>query len=318
MPAYCPECASAISHDPDHAAHWCVNPSCPPRLLEALKHFVSKDALDIDGIGPVMCQNLISSGTITNPGEILRLSVSDIASLDRMGDRSAQRIHHNIKAALRRPLDRFLYALGIHLLGHSVSRRIAQHCSSIEQVLALTHHQLMSMDGISDKIARSVLDGLSTQRIQDIIQSMHEAGAVLQREERLDTMTNADTKTKHAFAGLNICVTGTLPGMTRAQANDVIRSFLGTPESDVTKKTNVLVAGEKTASHSKIAKANKNGIPIWDPPRFFAMIAQADNHRHDVADMEDPSPVAADPPPADPLPAATPPRSRPTATPKLF
>ena len=306
---------------------------CPANLptvsvLPCTANFLaSKSALDVDGIGPVLCQNLISSGAVKNPGEILSLSVSDIASLDRMGDRSAQRIHQNIKVALARPLDRFLYALGIHLLGNSVSRRIAQHCNSIDQVLALTHHQLISMDGISDKIAQSVIDGLASQRTKDIIQSMRDAGAILCQEEQPDTMTDTDTNSTHPFAGLNICVTGTLPGMTRSQANDVIRSFLGHPESDVTKRTNVLVAGEKTASQSKINKASKNGIPIWDAPMFFSMIARADDqqrdaedHQDDTFDMEASPPIVKPrPTPAPDLPPApaSPSPAR-TSTPVLF
>ena len=301
MPEYCPECSSQIQRDADHAAHWCVNPSCTPRLLEVLKHFVSKDALDIDGMGPVICKSLISSGTVTNPGQILSLSVSDIASLDRMGAKSAQRIHQNIQAALSRPLDRFLYALGIFRLGHYVSRRLGESCRSIDEVLHLTHQQLIRMEGISDKIAESVLAGLASQRTQDIIQSMRDAGAILHQQENDNLMSTTDSKTKPVFTGLNICVTGTLPGMTRADANTVIRSLLGTPESDVTKKTNILVTGEKTASKSKIAKAKQNGIPVWDGPKFFAMIAQAQEQGQDEAEDERPDdspPKISDSPPA--------------------
>ena len=153
MPANCPECGQPAQHDADEAAHWCVNPMCGSKPFEALKHFVSKDAMDIDGMGPTISQNLVASGLIQNPAQVFSLTATQLASLERMGTKSAARIHKNIQEAMNRPLDRVLYSLGIYRLGKLVSRQLANVCQSVDEASQLTRDQLVKIDGISDKIA---------------------------------------------------------------------------------------------------------------------------------------------------------------------
>lgn len=275
MPAQCPGCGQPIRHYPEDAAHWCVNDACGAKPLEALKHFVSKDAMEIDGIGPVICQNLLVSGLIQNPADIFNLTVEQIRSLDRMGQRSAERIHRNIQEARARPLDRVLYSLGIYRLGHHVSQQLAQACQSVDDAARMSRAELMELEGVSDKIADAVLDGFASARTKDIIKTMQQAGVRPVKEEKNKLM--AQPGIKPIFKDLRICITGTLAisGMTRNEASACISQLDGTTVSDVNKKTDVLVTGVKTVSQSKVNKAEKLQIPVWDEETFLAKLAEA-------------------------------------------
>lgn len=269
MPSRCPDCDEPVHHDPDDAAHWCLNPDCGSKPLEALKHLVSKDAMDIDGMGPVICQNLIKSGMVENPGQVFSLTVWQLASLERMGNKSARRIHDNIQVAKNRPIDRVLYALGIYRLGHHVSQQLAMVCSSVDQAAQMSRQELMELEGVSDKIADSVLAGFTSPRTREIIQSMRDAGVALHKQEDSTPMQN---ELKPVFAGQRICVTGTLGAMTRNEANAHIVSLKGTPVSDVNSKTNVLVVGEKPGS--KKARAEKHNTEVWHEDKFLEKLAE--------------------------------------------
>ena len=273
MPTNCPECSNPVQHDQDESAHWCVNTMCGSKPLEALKHFVAKDAMDIDGMGPVICQNLINSGMVQNPAQVFNLTPAQLASLDRMGTKSATRIHQNIQEAMHRPLDRVLYALGIYRLGNLVSRQLAQVCQSVDEASEISRGQLMQMDGISDKIADAVLAGFANQRTKDIIQSMRDAGVTLYKETTPTPMTAQGVTP--VFKGMKICVTGTLQSMKRNEANSLINQLDGEAVSSVSKTTNVLVVGDKTDSKSKVDKAKQNNIPIWDEAQFLEKAAES-------------------------------------------
>ena len=271
MPEHCPECNSTVHHDPEESAHWCVNPMCGSKQFEGLKHFVSKDAMDIDGMGPVICQNLIALGMIHNPAQVFHLTQDQLATLDRMGTKSAARIHRNIQEALNRPLDRVLYSLGIFRLGHHVSRQMAKSCQSVDEASQLTRKQLMAFEGISDKITDSVLAGFQNQRTKDIIQTMRDAGVTLHKEKTNPTMETENVVP--VFKGMKICVSGTLSTMKRVQANDLIRQLAGEAVSSVTKTTDLLVIGE--GAGSKLASAQKNQTTVWDEEQFLAKVKQS-------------------------------------------
>ena len=272
MPANCPECDQPVQHDADESAHWCVNHMCGSKPFEALKHFVSKDAMDIDGMGPTISQNLIDSGLIQNPAQVFSLTTTQLASLDRMGTKSAARIHRNIQKAMQRPLDRVLYSLGIYRLGKLVSHQLAQVCQSVDEASELTRDQLISLEGISDKIADSVVNGFANQRTKNIIQSMRDAGVTLQKEPIETPMTQPETN--KVFKDMKICVTGTLQSMNRDDTNSTITKLGGTPTSSVTKTTSILVVGEKTASKSKIAKATEYKILVLEEDKFLAKVQE--------------------------------------------
>ena len=270
MPQHCPECRERVRQSPDNAAHWCDNDDCGSKPVEALKHFVSKDAFDIEGLGPVICNAMITSGLVTNPGQVFHLTARQIQSLDRMGPKLAARIHDSIQGAKTRPLHRVLYALGIYRLGHHVSAQLAQTCNSLDEATRLSREELMELNGINEKIANSVLAGFAKRRTIETIKAMCEAGVVLQAADRTEPPAPNITP---LFEGTRICVTGTLNRMTRDEARGHIRTLRGTPETTVTKKTDILVVGTKPGS--KVAKARKNNTLIWNEEEFRAKLAEA-------------------------------------------
>ena len=272
MPVNCPVCGQSVRHDADESAHWCVNPMCRSKSFEALKHFVSKDAMDIDGMGPTISQNLIDAGLIQNPAQVFNLTIVQLASLDRMGTKSATRIHQNIQQAMHRPLDRVLYSLGIYHLGKLVSRQVANICQSVDEASQLTRDQLMNIEGVSDKIADSVVNGFANQRTKDIIQSMRDAGVTFYKDEIETTIIQPEIN--KVFKDINICVTGTLQSMNRDYTNSVITQLGGTPVSSVTKTTGILVVGEKTASKSKITKAEQYEILVLEEEEFLNKVVE--------------------------------------------
>ena len=270
MPDNCPECGGPIRQSPDEAAHWCGNDNCGSKPIEALKHFASKDAFDIEGLGPVICSALITNGLVTNPGQLFHLTADQIEQLDGLGPKSATRICENIDNAKARPLHRVLYALGIYRLGHHVSAQLARACSSLEQAMQLSREELIALEGINEKIADSVLAGFAKQRTIETIKAMQEAGVVLER--RIEPKP-ATPKVSSVFKGSRICITGTLEAMTRNKAHEHIRALDGTVESTVTRKTDILVVGTKAGS--KVAKARKNNTPIWSEEEFRDRLAEA-------------------------------------------
>ena len=273
MPESCPACDSAVRHDPEEAAHWCANPSCSARRLESLKHFVSRDAMDIEGLGHTACKHLIEAGLAQNPTDIFALTEAQLATLPRMGVKSARRIIANIQKAKQQPLQRALYSLGIYRLGRSVSEQLADTYGSIDEITGVSREQLLELEGISDKIADSALAGLRSDRAVQMIAAMRDAGMNLTKPAQEMTMNHQTAaNTTGPFQGMKICVTGKLTTMSRGEAQSLIASCQGQPVGSVTKSTNVLVVGDKPGS--KLAKAQQLGVTVWDEAEFYARLSQ--------------------------------------------
>ena len=282
MPAHCPECAAPVRHDDSDASHWCVNEDCPNRAVERLKHFVSKAAMDIDGMGERLCRQLVHEKIVNDPSDLYRLTAADLLPLERMGNKSAERLVNNIAASKARPMPQVLYGLGVYRLGRHVSKILAANYGSVREVAALSREQLMSHETIKDKIADAVVEGLRSERVQRMLAGLEAAGVNMeanQKQEQADAMSehnigqidelvnaepvdNAVTRGEQPFQGWNFVVTGTLNNHTRQQAEREIIMRGGATSGSVTKKTNVLVCGEKPGS--KLTKAE--GMPsvqIW-------------------------------------------------------
>ena len=264
-PSACPSCGGVISQrEPGDADRWCLNVDCGSKPVAALKHFVSKDAMDIDGMGRVICENLVGTGLV-NPGEIFTFTVEDLETLDKVGRKTAEKLYENIQAAKQRPMERVLYSLGIFRLGHHVSRLLAERYETMDEVMALTYEDLVGIEGIGASIAESVLAGLQSSRVVALVQELRADGVVLEwpREHK--------EHRAGALSGQRVCVTGTLSGMTRKEAEAAVNDHGGEVAKDVTKSTTLLVVGEKPGS--KVAKAERNGVKIWSEEQFAAAIA---------------------------------------------
>ena len=267
MPERCPSCGHQISQRREAAAHWCWNEQCGNRPYKALKHFVSKDAMDIDGFGPTLARALIDRGLVSSPGDIYRLSREDLLAVNRMGPKSADRILANIARSRQASLSRVLYSLGIFRLGHHVSAILAGSYASLDRIARLSREELMRHEGIKEKTADAVIAGFSSPRVQETIAAMKAGGIQIHQEATMNERSQEiDQVPAQVFAGMKVCVTGALQGMTRDQAHGHIIRLGGAPVSGVTKTTSLLVVGAKPGS--KLAKARQNGIPVWDEEQF--------------------------------------------------
>ena len=264
MPNTCPVCGSPINLNSGDADKWCTNPKCGNLGVARLRHFVSKDALDIEGIGRVVCQNLIKSRLVDNPADIFSLSVDDLMTVEPLAERSATRIYENIQGAKDRSMERVLYALGIYRLGHYISRQFADMFTSIDDVLELSYQDLVAIDGIGPEIATSLTTGFDDPVVYEMVEIMRESGVTLEWEKETPVMSDL------AFQGLDICVTGTLSTMKRADAHKHIERLGGKAARNVNKSTSVLVVGADPGT--KLDRARGLGIEVWDEETFLSKV----------------------------------------------
>ena len=261
MPTECPECGQEVESRPDDAAHWCVNTLCPSRRLERLKHYVSRRAMDIDGLGEQWCEAMLDAGMVAHPGDFYRLTRADLLRLDRMGEKLAERIIANIDASRTRPLDRVLYSLGIFRLGREVSTLLGERYRSVDEVIALSEAELTAIEGIGPKIAESVVQGLRSPAVAELLEGMRAGGVVLERSAGAP-----EEPAEQPWEGLTFVVTGTVPGLSRDAARAAIGGLGGKSSSSVSRRTSFVVAGEGAGGN--LAKAEELGVAVIDASVF--------------------------------------------------
>ena len=275
MPESCPACGTPVTIVDGEIGHWCNNDDCPSRLPERLKHFVSKRAMNIEYMGEHWCEALIERGMVSDPADLYHLTRNQLLQLDRMGERSADRLLASIETSRRQPLDRILYSLGIYRLGREVSGLMARRCDSVDEAAAMEFHHLAQMDGIGPKIATSVVSGMRSPRVLAMIRTMRDGGVLMEKsqpdpepEQEKENMQN-----EH-FQGKTFVVTGKIHGMTRNEAQDAIHRQGGNTASSVTKSTTALIVGEgRESASSKLTKAQQLGVPIIEQEDFLSMLS---------------------------------------------
>ncbi len=274
MPSQCPACGTRVETRKGEVGHWCPNQDCPALLPEQLKSFVGKRAMDIDGLGEHWCQELVDRGMATNAADLFQLTRRDLLTLDRMGGKLADRILRNIENSRAQPLERVLYSLGIFRLGRDVSAKLATKHQTMEEVERLSREQLEAIPGIGPEIAKNVVRGFRSERVKRTLELMRNAGVnmgrIIQPEDEEGITTNGQEE-KGKLEGKNVVVTGKLEGMTRTEAESLIRRQGGNPSASVTKNTDYLVAGEKPGS--KLAKARQLGTAVLDQEEFETLLA---------------------------------------------
>ena len=269
MPQRCPVCDTLVVKNDDDAMHRCPNPSCPAQFFELLKHFVSKGAADIDGLGERWCGILIEQGMVSDVADLYRLEKDRLLVLDRMGDKLATRILDNIEASKTRPLPRILFALGITHVGAEVADLLAQNYLGLSDLYRATEEDLTEIDGIGPKIAESIIAWFQDAENQRVIGKLREMGVKLEQDALPIAAVSASDDTP--FAGLTFVVTGTLSSFSRTEAESRIKGLGGKVTSSVTKKTSYVVVGESPGS--KAAKAQQLGICILDEESFIRLLA---------------------------------------------
>ncbi len=269
MPERCPECETPVVKADDDAMHRCPNSSCPAQFFELLKHFVGKNAANIDGLGERWCGILIEQGMVSDVAGLYRLEKDKLLELERMGDKLATKIMTNIEASKNRPLPRMLFALGITHVGAEVADLLAQNYLSVKDLSKAPEEDLTLIEGIGPKIAASIVEWFRDPDNQDVVGKLLDAGVRLQQDS-LPIIPAAAPSDDSPFGGLTFVVTGTLSALSRSEAEGRIKGLGGKVTSSVTKKTSYVVVGESPGS--KVATAEKLGTPVLDEDAFLRLL----------------------------------------------
>ena len=263
MPKLCPVCGAPVVRDDGEAAYRCTGIECPAQLVRNIIHFASKGAMDIEGLGPALVQSLIESGLIKSEADLYYLSEDDVASLDRMGKKSAENLISAIEKSKENDLSKLITALGIRHVGANSAKLIASRFKSMDALLAASADEIASIDDVGAIMAESIVEFLSQQQTIHTISRLKAAGVNME-------CGTAAAGTK--FAGMTFVLTGSLENYTRSEAAAVIESLGGKVSSSVSKKTSIVVAGDEAGS--KLDKAEKLGVRIIGEEEFSALISQ--------------------------------------------
>ncbi|WP_312159853.1 NAD-dependent DNA ligase LigA [Oscillibacter sp.] len=261
LPKNCPVCGAPVTRDEDGAAVRCTGAECPAQLLRNITHFVSRDAMDIDGLGPAVLQQLIETGLIHSAADLYGLTEQDFAQLERMGEKSASNAVAAIEKSKGNDLGKLLYALGIRQVGEKAGRVLAQHFRTLDALERATPEDLTCIDSVGAVTAQFILDWLASPQSQDLLQKLRSAGV---------NTTCTEEAVDDRFAGKTFVLTGTLTRFDRKSAEVMIQARGGKASTSVSKKTAYVVAGD--AAGSKLQKARELGIPVLTEDEFAALL----------------------------------------------
>ena len=259
MPELCPSCQSRVSRD-DEAAIRCQNPECPAQLMRNLIHFASRDAMDIEGLGPAVVKALVDGEFISNPSDIYSLKAEDIANIERMGEKSAQNLIDAIEKSKQNPLWRLIFGLGIRHIGQKAAKLLEEKFADLDEIKNATVECFTEIDGFGEIMAKSTVEFFSLDGTKELIDRLKASGV---------NMVSAQKNSNDKLAGKTFVLTGTLPTLTRDEASAIIESAGGKVSSSVSKKTSFVVAGE--AAGSKLDKANSLGIAVISEQELLKM-----------------------------------------------
>ena len=272
LPSSCPECGSALVREEGEAATRCVNSSCPAILRGSLRHWVSKGALDVDGLGSKLIELLVDQGLVRRIPDLYRLDGALLASLDRLGERSATNLIAALLGSRSQPWHRQLYGLGIHHVGEVSAKALAKAFPSASQLASAATEapeQITAIHGIGAEIAQSLQQWFSTAANQELLSELHQLGFAL-ASEPLDPAAASEPMADH-LAGQTFVLTGTLPSLSRSQAQALIEAAGGKVSGSVSKKTSYVVAGEEAGS--KLSKAESLGVAVLDEASLRQLLA---------------------------------------------
>ncbi len=262
MPKTCPVCGSEVIRVPGQAVNKCIGIECPARNLRNIIHFASKEAMNIDGLGEKIIEQLIDKGLISNIADIYSLKLEDIASLKKDGKKFAENLINAINESKNNNLDRLINALGIEQVGTKSAKILAKRFKSMDDLANADYDTLTFVDDIGEITANSIREFFMQEQTKDLIQKLKDAGVNMEQKE--------DEETDNRFLGKTFVLTGSLEKYTRDEAGEIIEKFGGKVSSSVSKKTSYVLAGEEAGS--KLTKAQDLGIQILSEEEFDEMI----------------------------------------------
>lgn len=261
MPELCPACGEKTVRFTDEAATRCINSSCPAQLMRTIIHFASRDAMDIEGMGPAVVSALIDNNIISSFSDLYYLNAEDISHLERMGDKSAKNIIDAIEKSKQNDLSKLIFGLGIRFVGAKTAKSLSKHFKSMDNFIKADYETLISIDDIGQKVAGSIIDFFKDNSNILLIEKLKSANVNMQSLEKI---------IDERFKGKTFVLTGTLPTLKRDEASKIIESFGGKTSSSVSKKTDYVLLGEEAGS--KLEKAKTLGINIISEEEFMEMI----------------------------------------------
>ncbi|MDE2797861.1 MAG: helix-hairpin-helix domain-containing protein, partial [Gemmatimonadota bacterium] len=265
FPKNCPVCKAPLTEDETEVAIRCDNSQCPAQLKGNIRHFASRTAMDIEGLGTALVDQLVDSELVRDIGDLYDLKLEQLAGLERMAEKSAQNVLDALEASKQQPFHRVLFALGIRHIGATVARTLSDNFHNIDRLRDTPPEEIEAVHEIGAAIAESIHAYLKDEDNWAIVEKLRAA------DIRLETEAPADTGPK-PLDGKIVVITGTFSRWGRQQAQDLIRALGGKPTSSVSGKTDLVIAGEKAGS--KLAKAEQLGIDVLDEEAFVELIGE--------------------------------------------
>ena len=260
MPKTCPSCGAPVYREEGESVIRCTNVECPAQLLRHLIHFTSRDAMDIEGLGPAVLEQLLNAGLISNIIDIYTLDYSKVISLERTGEKTVNNLLNAINKSKDNDLYKLIFAFGIRHIGLKAAKIMAEKFKNIDAILNASLEDFIDIDGFGEIMAKSAYEFFSLNETRLTIEKLKELG--------INTESKSQVK-DNRFAGLTFVLTGTLPTLTRSDATAIIESFGGKTSSSVSKKTDYVLAGDEAGS--KLDKANSLGVKVIDENQFLSM-----------------------------------------------
>lgn len=265
-PTHCPECNSELVHLDEEVALRCINPKCPAQIKEGLAHFVSRNAMNIDGLGPRIINQMYSKHLVTDVADLYRLTEADLLTMDKVKEKSAQNLLQAIDASRENSLERLLFGLGIRHVGAKAAKILAVHFEEMERLMHATKEEIISLDTIGDTIADSLATYFANEEVHQLIDELKAAKVNLTYTGPKIQPAEVDSP----FSGKTVVLTGKLSHYTRNEAKELIETLGGSVTGSVSKKTDLVIAGDDAGS--KRTKAEQLGIPIWDEEQLKTTI----------------------------------------------
>ncbi|MEG1267332.1 MAG: NAD-dependent DNA ligase LigA, partial [Myroides sp.] len=258
----CTECGTALVRKPGEAQHYCPNfYECPPQIIGRIEHFISRKAMDIDGLGGETVTLLYKNGLVSNYADLYELKKEQVLPLERMAEKSADNLMKSIKQSKEIAFERVLFALGIRFVGETVAKKLAKHYKNIDALMQADYHELINVDEIGDKIALSIRSFFKDEGNLQLINRLKDYGLQFAVEEK------ESTQISNKFEGMTMVVSGKFETFSRDEIKQKIEDYGGKNGSSITGKTSIVIAGADMGP-AKLEKATKLGIPIWTEDDF--------------------------------------------------
>lgn len=268
MPTNCIACGSELVRIEGEVALRCVNPTCPAQIAEGIKHFVSRNAMNIDGLGEKVVEQLLRENYIRDVSDLYHLEAEQLVKLERMGEKSAKNLVEAIERSKENSMERLLFGLGIRHVGEKAAKLLAETFESMDALMAAKEEEITAIYEIGGKMADSIVTYFDSDEVKALITRLKEAGVnMLYKGKKVQVEMG-----NNPFAGKTIVLTGKLSQLTRNEAKAKIEELGGTVTGSVSKKTDLVIAGEDAGS--KLTKANELGIEVWDENRLIEQLQQ--------------------------------------------